>query len=150
MLLDKEIAELTGLINYSEKLNTAVSEKGIDWHLDHSLKVIIRVSGALKKSDPAKYKWRFNLIRSYIYLTNSVPRGRGKAPKYVVAQGEISKADLYDQLAQAQRSLTEMEDLPAQSNFKHLYFGMLDLRMAKKFLKIHTNHHLKIIRDILR
>ena len=43
-----------------------------------------------------------------------------------------------------------MKELHANSNFKHPYFGVLNLKMTKRFLEIHTNHHLKIIKEILQ
>jgi len=146
--LTKEVVELEKMIAHSEICATSVSSKSIDWHIDHSLKVILKISKSLKYSESITYKWKFNLIRSIIFLTQYIPRGKGKAPKVVLPPNKILKEDLLLQIDKTYQNLNEFENLPANSNFKHPYFGLLNLKMTKKFLKIHTNHHLKIIRDI--
>jgi len=146
--LTEEIVELEKMIAHSEFCATQVSAKSIDWHIDHSLKVIIKISNALKNSDPLTFQWKFNLVRYIVFLTKYIPRGKGKAPKVVLPPNKILKEDLLLQIDKTYQNLNEFENLPANSNFKHPYFGLLNLKMTKKFLKIHTNHHLKIIRDI--
>ena len=42
----------------------------------------------------------------------------------------------------------DLETLNANSYFKHPYFGDLNLKKTLWFLNLHTNHHLKIIKDI--
>lgn len=149
MILNKEILELEDRISDADQVNLSISEKGVDWHIDHSLRVINAVCHALKKSVPEDYKWSFNYIRSYIFLIGYIPRGKGRAPKSVVAQGEIHLNDLREQMDKAKVLLKELEDLPANSHFPHPYFGLLNRNMTIKFLRIHTRHHLKIIKDII-
>jgi len=144
----EEIVELEKMIAHSEICATPISSKSIDWHIDHSLKVILKISKALKYSEPVTFQWKFNLIRSIIFLTRYIPRGKGKAPKVVLPPDKILKKDLLLQINKVYQNLNEIENLPASSNFEHPYFGSLNLKMSQKFLKLHTNHHLKIIRDI--
>jgi len=150
MFLKEQIATLEKMIDHLELSATKVSAKGIDWHIDHLLKVIIKVSNALKHSDPLVYQRKYNLLRSVIFVSGKIPRGKGKAPRSVLPPEVILKEDLFLQIKEASKHLNEMKDLPAASNFKHPYFGMLNLKMAKRFLDIHTNHHLKIIKEILQ
>ncbi len=150
MFLKEQIATLEKMIDHLELSATRVSAKGIDWHVDHMLKVIIKVSNALKNSDPLVYQWKYNLLRSVIFVSGKIPRGKGRAPKSVQPPEVILKEDLFLQIKEARKHLNEMKDLPANSNFKHPYFGVLNLKMAQRFLDIHTNHHLKIIREILQ
>ena len=150
MLINKELTEIENFIEKYDQQNIKVSTKGIDWHLDHSLKVIIGVCGQLKKSDPTKYQWKFNVIRVIVYTFNFFPRGKGKSPKVVLPPENISKQDLFNQLDLARKELVLISNLPGKSYFKHPYFGFLDLKKTKKFLKLHTLHHLKICRDIIK
>jgi len=149
MILKKELLEIEQFIKQSHETNTKISTKGIDWHLDHSLKVMIGVSKTLKKSNPADYNKNFNLKRSIIFAMNKIPRGKGRAPKRVLPPEVITKNDLHVELNETKKLFNEIENLPENSNFKHPYFGMLNLKQTKKFLRLHTNHHLKICRDIV-
>ena len=150
MFLKEQIATLEKMIDHLELSATRVSAKGIDWHVDHMLKVIIKVSNTLKNSDPLVYQRKYNLLRSVIFVSGKIPRGKGKAPKSVLPPDVILKEDLFLQIKEAREHLNEMKDLHADSNFKHPYFGVLNLKMSQRFLDIHTNHHLKIIKEILQ
>jgi len=150
MFLTKEVTALEEMMNHSILKAPQVSAEGVDWHIDHSFKVISVVIKALKKSDPSTFRRKYNLLRSVIFVSGKIPRGKGKAPKSVLPPEVISKEDLFLQIKEARKQLTEMKDLHADSNFKHPYFGVLNLKMAQRFLTIHTNHHLKIIREILQ
>ncbi|MGK7389501.1 MAG: hypothetical protein ACNS60_04095 [Candidatus Cyclobacteriaceae bacterium M2_1C_046] len=145
-----QIQELEDKLQYSDKLNLAVSEKPVSWHIDHSLRVINGVCHTLKNSNPQEYKGSFNLIKLYILFTGHIPRGKGRAPKSVVSPGEVLKEDLIKQVELAKNQIKEIKTLPPKSFFIHPYFGALKLDTSIKFLAIHTNHHLKIIRDILK
>ncbi len=150
MLFQKELNQLEEYTNYFEKFKTSVSSKSVGWHLDHSLKVINAVINTLKESKPSDYKWKFNLIRVFIYTFNYIPRGKGKAPKRVLPPEILIKEDIYSQIVQAKLNLETVIGLPSKSNFTHPYFGMLNLKQTLKFLGIHTNHHLKICSDIVK
>ncbi|MCF6348760.1 MAG: hypothetical protein L3J20_10745 [Flavobacteriaceae bacterium] len=139
---------MSQLIDKGNKKDTKVSEKGIFWHLDHSLIIIINVSKMLKKSDPSDYKSTFNFTRSLIFTLNFIPRGKGKSPRSVHPTNDITKEELLKQFEEAKQQINNIEHLPAKSSFKHPLFGVLNLKQTLKFLKIHTNHHLKICKDI--
>ena len=141
--------ELAQVITYSDKIKTSISYVGVDWHIDHSLKVILEAGNILKKSNPENYKLDFNLIRDYIFSKGSIPRRKGKAPKFVVAKDKIHQNDLNEQFLKAKKLLKEIEILPPYSYFEHPYFGLLNLKNSIRFLEIHTVHHLKIIREII-
>ena len=150
MFLKEQIATLEKMIEHMELSVAQVSAKGIDWHIIHTLKAISVVIKTLKKSDPSLFRRKYNLLRSVIFVSGKIPRGKGKAPKSVLPPDVILKEDLLLQIKEARKHLNEMKELHANSNFKHPYFGVLNLKMTKRFLEIHTNHHLKIIKEILQ
>jgi hypothetical protein len=149
MILAKEIEKLANTIPNYKKQNDAISKSGIDWHVDHSLKVILAVCESLKKSDPKEYKWTFNFLRNVVFITNRFPRGKAKAPKITSAKEKVDKDELLKQLEIVKKELSAIEKLPKNSNFKHFIFGVLNLKQTIKFLGLHTKHHLKITDEII-
>ncbi len=94
------------------------------------------------------------LVGRAILATGWIPRGVGKAPKeYVPDVG--SRDELTAQLAEACRAvellksqLPEVESARARNN--HFAFGDLTAFEWLQVIKIHTGHHLKIVRAIQR
>lgn len=150
MSIDKSIMALENAIPFYGQHQKSVSAKNVAWHLDHSLKVINIVCDALKTSNPEKYKSTFSFIKFYIFLRESIPKGKVTAPKSVVSNDEILKSSIESQLAEAKINLREIKNLPAKSHFQSPYFGKLSLKKSQHFLVIHTNHHLAIVNDILK
>lgn len=150
MSIDKSIAAIEKSIPFFEKKHINSSSVNVAWHLDHSLKVINTVSDALMQSKPENYKPTFSFIKSYIFLTKKIPRGKARAPKNVVSTSEISTKNLEIQLESAKLNLQKINKLPSKSHFPHPYFGMLPLNKSLRFLAIHTNHHLKIVEEIIK
>ncbi|MEM9686639.1 MAG: DUF1569 domain-containing protein [Bacteroidota bacterium] len=150
MFLEKELQKLEALFVHAKKHNSKVSEKDVGWHIDHSLKSLIAISNALEQSNPAEYRWSFNIARFFVYTAGSIPRGRGKAPEAVQSFGLIAEEALKAHLEDAKNKLKALYKLPAGSYFNHPYFGMLNVKQTRRFMIIHTRHHLKIIWDIMR
>lgn len=137
-------------IPYAEKHNSAVSKSNVAWQLDHSLKVINAIALSLKKSNPENYKPKFSIQKHFIIFFGFIPRGKARAPKEVNYSNEISIESLHKQVEQAENLIKEVEKLPASSFFHHPLFGDLDLKTSLKFMGIHTKHHIKIVKDILK
>lgn len=149
--------QLNSLLNKLEKSasvyhleNNTISKSNVGWHIVHSLKVIVQIVDTLEKSDPAAYKWRFNTWRIIVLTLKKIPRGRGKAPKSVLPDNEINNEIIEKALSKARAAITKMAILNSNHFFKHPYFGDLNLKPTATFLVIHTNHHLKIINDIVK
>ncbi|WP_411767188.1 DUF1569 domain-containing protein [Winogradskyella sp. A3E31] len=148
--IEVQLNQIEKFLDRSKSENTSVSKANVGWHIDHSLKVLNGVSGALQKSDVNAYEYKFNKWR-FICLTFSFfPRGRAKAPKAVLPPEIINDADLKNQLKSVRTHIPNLNQLSKDANFKHPYFGILNKKQTLKFMSLHTEHHLKIIRDILR
>ena len=146
--LQSIIAQLESHIPDFEKTNPAISTSTIGWQIDHSLLVINSVIDQLKVSNPENYKWTFNKYRILIGITDTIPRGKVRVPKSVKPIDVATLEELTAKLGIAKKNIADLKSLPAKSYFTHPFFGDLKLKTAIWFLKLHTNHHLKIIEDI--
>jgi hypothetical protein len=133
-----------------ESENSLVSKSTVGWQIDHSLRVINGIINQLKKSNSIDYKWKFNFPRLVVFTLNKIPRGKANAPKTVQSYEKIAIQDLINQIEIAKKLIMELNSLNKNLNFKHPFFGILNTKQSIKFLEIHTNHHLKIIIDILK
>ena len=148
-LLD-QLNEIESLIPKYDQLASKVSKATVGWHLDHMLKAINAVYSSISKSDPANFKTSFNLKRALIFAIGWIPRGRAKSPKAALPPMDITKEDIHSQLENARKNIKEIDTLNKNQYFRHFIFGVLDRDKTKRFIEIHTNHHLKITRDIVR
>jgi hypothetical protein len=143
------ITDLEAEIEKFQLKNPGISSGSVGWHIAHSLLTINTIIGAMKHSDPAHYKWSFSLPRLFIYTLNKIPRGRAKAPAAVQPPEDFDEILLRKQVMRTKEKLTELNHLKPNHHFDHPFFGKVKLRPAKKFLRLHTKHHLDIIRDIV-
>ncbi len=148
--LDLLLNKLESNLKSKNAFNSKVSYEDVSWHIAHSLKVIYNIIKVLQNSNPEEYRWKFNRNRSFVYFLNSIPRGKGKAPKSVVPTEDLTLEFLQSEFKKVRELIPELDNLEANSNFTHPYFGQLNLKQTKKLFLIHTNHHLKIIEDIIR
>lgn len=148
--LDEEFSEIVNYIPQRDRRNAKVSEVDVAWHLDHSLKTINRICEWLEQSNPEKYRPSFSLSRVVVLSSGIIPRGVAQSPKSVRPPKEILTDSLYLQIEEAKINLQNIENLDANAHFRHPYFDVINKRQTKRFLKVHTVHHLKIIRDILK
>lgn len=144
------ITEMENYISSHEKTNPTVSNATVGWQIAHSLKVINTIIDALKLSNPTAYKWKFNKMRFVLMLIGKIPRGKAKAPKAVQPSEEITTESLKEQMEKVRSKLQNWNSIDKNAHFPHPYFGDLNKKTTIKFLGLHTNHHLKIIKDILK
>ena len=144
------IKELESYITVKDKRNNSVSTSDIAWQIDHSLKVFNLVSETLLNSNPELHSSKFNKWRLLCFTLGYFPRGKVKAPKYIRPPEIILIEDLELQLRAAYQNVENIKLADENAHFKHFIFGVLNKNRTIRFLQLHTNHHLKIIRDILK
>ena len=144
------IKELESYIAVRNKRNHLVSTSDIAWQIDHSLKVFNLVSETLVNSNPELHSSQFNKWRLLCFTMGYFPRGKVKAPKFVRPPEIISIEDLELQLQIAYQNIENIKSAEKYAHFKHFIFGVLHKKRTIRFLQIHSTHHLKIIRDILK
>lgn len=151
MKLQTAINELESWIAQKDLTNPAISSTTIGWQIGHSLKVINSVVKLLPKSNPKEYKWSFNWKKIVIMAIGIVPRGKAKAPSAVKpTEEELTTEELTILIEKVRTRLAEAAKCSPDAFFLHPYFGNLKRDEAFRFLAIHTEHHLKIIRDMAK
>ncbi|WP_339893042.1 DUF1569 domain-containing protein [uncultured Algibacter sp.] len=149
-ILKNQLSKLESFIPLLDKENLKVSKSTVGWQLDHALKVFNAVSKWTENSNPKEYKRKFNFWRSVLFPLGYFPRGKVRAPKYVLPPEIIKNEDLNAQLQTARTHIENLKTLPEKAYFKHFIFGMLSKKQTLRFLEMHTKHHLKIVNDILK
>jgi hypothetical protein len=143
------ILRLESLMPHADKINPAVSAREVAWHLEHSLKIICSICKTLVNSRPENYSSNFNVSKYCVLWSKRIPRGKGRSPKHFNNRQVINISGLPKLLKDAESALADLENLDPKQHFRHPLFGDLNLSQGKKFILIHTNHHLDIINEIL-
>ena len=147
--LHQPLSELRSFVAQAEKENEKVSAMNFGWHIEHSLLVIVRMIDTLCRSDPKDYKWSFNLPRTIVFMRERFPRGKGKAPEEVKPK-QLEPVDFDAHFQKAENAMERLRAAQPDLYYKHAMFGKLNSKNTSKLLDIHTRHHLRIIKDILR
>ena len=130
--------------------NLVVSEGNVGWHIIHSCLVVTSVSKAIMNSDPAAYKKKYSWKAFFILLFNKIPRGKVKAPSFTQPSNEVTRDMVLQHIDEAHKSVRLLLTTNKNNFFTHPIFGDLRVPTAIKFLYVHSYHHEKIIRDILK
>jgi len=147
--MSSRINEIESYLPHRLALNTEISSSNVAWQLDHSLKAIINITQALEDSSPEQYSLNFNFSRTIIFTAGDFLRGVAQAPASVMPPDTITMEALTNQIDLAKEKLMIIQELPDKSSMHHDTFGLLDRNEAARLIEVHTDHHLKIIQDIL-
>jgi len=148
--LDEEFQKITDLLPYIDHQDTSISKASVGWHLAHSVIVMDKVYETLAQSDPKKIKGKLNLLGRVAFALNFLPRGIAKSPKAVLPPEIVTPAFIEEKIVEVKKKLNQIDELDDKAFFQHFAFGTCDKKTTKGFLKSHTHHHLKIVRDILK
>jgi hypothetical protein len=141
--------ELENKIPLLHKQNPAVSDASVAWHIEHTILAAGKMADAVAHSNPDDYRWQFNWRRLMVFTTGRIPRGKAKAPKTVIPQSIADAATLAAHLTSLRNKLHHLSMVQPHHFFVHPYFGPLHVKHTQKAIYIHTQHHLKIINDII-
>lgn len=131
-----------------------VSNWNVGEQLEHLVLVDRGILDALEKTDPpaAPDGAGPTVLGRVLLALGYIPRGRGKAPKFVMPR-EVDPAALEARLEGVRErfealgeSLHQLDDGTVRA--RHHAFGHLDGVRWLRFVDIHHHHHWKIIRDI--
>ncbi|MFD2588357.1 DinB family protein [Croceitalea marina] len=148
--LELQLNEVASYIAVKDTINHKVSEVAVAWHMDHIYLMVNQIHKALKYSDERDYKTEPNTARDYVFTSNKMPRGKATAPEAVTPKENITKNTLQMHYNEALATVKKLPKLAEKKHFNHPILGTMNRDETITFLTIHTEHHLKIIRDILK
>ncbi len=148
--INKLLNNLESHIDHASRTSQTISEANVGWHIVHSCLVIDSVCAAVLKSDPSKFKKKFNFKAFFVLLVNAFPRGKAKAPSFTIPSHEFSNTAILQSIQDSRKSIEALSKANNNQYFTHPIFGELNAKDTFKFLAVHTYHHEKIIKDILR
>jgi beta-mannanase len=147
--LKKILIELENKIPNQEMLNPLVSKSSVGWHIEHVLLVMNLVIESIQKSNPENYRKTFNFNRILVFTLNKIPRGKVRAPKAVQPKEDFNTDSLKNHLEKGKNNVDKLSILSANNYFEHPFMGQLNLKPTIRFIKIHTKHHINIIKEII-
>lgn len=142
------LIELENKIQNQEKLNPLVSKSTVGWHIEHVLLVMNLTISSIQKSNPDDYRKTFNFNRLLVFIMNKIPRGKVRAPKSVQPKEDFTTESLKVHLENSKLNLEKLNVLNPNAYFNHPFMGHLSLKSTIRFIKLHTQHHLNIIKEI--
>ncbi|WP_158839392.1 DUF1569 domain-containing protein [Polaribacter sp. L3A8] len=148
--LENRLNLLESYIPHSKSVDTSVSKADVAWHLDHSLRVLNAVAESISTSDPTLFRNNFTLVGKICLTLGFFPRGKAKAPEYLKSPEVILEAAIVTQLAAAIAHIEAIKNLDENAYFRHPLFGHINKKRVFRFIDTHTNHHLKIVKSILK
>ena len=150
MAKDFGLSELRDYVPRAAERDADVSGWSVGMHVQHVSLAMVAVCRSLVASEPPVPRSRFNFVRSIVFASGRIPRGRAKSPDPAVPSEGVSEEELRALLDESERQLEAARVAPPDAWFRHFAFGVLDRDRTLKFIGIHNRHHLRIVQDILR
>ena len=104
-------------IPFYESSNHSVSKSNVGWHIEHILLTINKVSGAIAKSDPNTYSWKFSFSRLLIMTIKKLPRGKVNAPDVVQPKEIFNTETLLTHLSKTREKIKALETINKDNYF---------------------------------
>lgn len=148
--LNAKLDEVASYVEVRDSKNLEVSAAAVSWHIDHVFLVVNQIYKSVEQSEESNYKSEFNIKGAYVFTFNKMPRGKATAPESVRPKENVGIDTIQMHYDQALTTVEKFSDLPEKKHINHPVLGTMNRDETVKFLTIHTEHHLKIIRDILK
>jgi hypothetical protein len=153
--LEEQVAEMRRLSSLPDAqlfATCGVSRWTPSEHLDHTVKVMSSIVGRLLQRVAERGR-PLSPLGHLILLVRWIPRGRGKSPERLRG-ARASREELSAALDRVAKQLARIETSHLERArgriVPHPRFGGLTPPQAMRFAAIHTQHHLKIVADMLR
>ena len=148
--IEIQLQKVESLLSKIDLINEKVSKASVGWHLEHLLLILNSSLKGLTITNPQDYNPKFNL-KKFVFLNfGMIPRGKIRAPKQFIPLEIPTQESILKLINLAKTRLEAVKNLPEKSFITHPFLGDFDKKTTLRFLWLHSNHHLKIVEDILK
>ncbi|WDF47819.1 DUF1569 domain-containing protein [Chryseobacterium sp. KACC 21268] len=148
--IEIQLQKIESLLSKIDVTNEKVSKASVGWHLEHLLLILNSSLKGLTMTNPKDYNPKFSL-KKFVFLNfGLIPRGKIQAPKQFIPLEVPTQESILKLMNLAKERLKAVENLPEKSFITHPFLGDFDKKTTLRFLWLHSNHHLKIVDDILK
>ncbi len=138
--------ELGRGLQYCEQISRWNTEQQIE----HATQVVARVLSKLTSEATEPLESPLKPIAKLMLFLGHIPRGRAQAPDYVRPH-KRPPGEILELIESTKQLLKEIQDGKRQltsAGFHHGFLGYFKQKQWLRFLSVHTDHHLRIVRDI--
>lgn len=148
--IKNQLQKIESLLSKIDVTNDKVSKASVGWHLEHLLLILNSSLKGLTMTDPKDYKPKFSLNKFVFLNFGLIPRGKIRAPKQFIPLEVPTRESILKLVNLARTRLEAVKNLPEKSFITHPFLGDFDKKTTLRFLWLHSNHHLKIVDDVLK
>lgn len=142
---------LISFLAKDNRSNDKISRWSVYEHLEHILLANIGICKMIIAGETPTEKKRKSILGQASLYFGYIPRGQAESPTYV-APKKISESAIKTMLTEYRSlldNISTLQDLGSNDVVgNHPYFGGLTRVEWIRFMEVHTNHHLKIVKDI--
>jgi len=148
--IEIQLQKIESLLSKIDVTNEKVSKASLGWHLEHLLLILNSSLKGLTITNPKDYNPKFSL-KKFVFLNfGMIPRGKIRAPKQFIPLEVPTQESILKLINLAKTRLEAVKNVPEKSFITHPFLGDFDKKTTLRFLWLHSNHHLKIVDDILK
>ena len=148
--IEIQLQKIESLSSKIDVVNESVSKASVGWHLEHLLLILNSSLKGLTLTNPKDYNPKFSLKKFVFVNFGIIPRGKISSPKQFVPLNVPTQESILKLMNLAKTRLEAVKSLPEKSFITHPFLGDFDKKTTLRFLWLHSNHHLKIVDDILK
>lgn len=155
--IERQLDQIAGRIRHGRAALILHAPGTSDWtvgqHLDHLLKALKGITTPLERTDMPPPARGIKLLGRLLFLTGRIRRGAAQSPERVRGEQRApEELETLMDLCRARLSRLRSGELPLRTGrcVDHPALGGLTAVQAIRFVRIHQEHHLKIVAEIER
>lgn len=145
----KRLDTIEDLSPHLEAFSAEVSNWTVGQQVDHVISATSAFSVLLLREKKSDGSAEVSPLKGPILTSGVFPRGVVKAPVGLDNPSQLNTTALSKALLKCRNRVVKLNDLPMDAVATHHLLGEMTRDEVIRFLTIHLDHHLAIIRDIL-